>query len=232
MTYLLHLETSTKNCSVCLSKNGQPWIVRQLEDAAGHAGNLTLFIEAVLRTAQLALADIAAVSVSHGPGSYTGLRIGVSTAKGLCFSLDKPLIAVSTLQALALAGKQEQPFNTKKTAYVGMLDARRQDAYVGVYDAEGNTIAEPYFCTLDADTFGKYLAAGYEQVLLSGDATAKYQAMIEDDAIQASSICLPRADHLCALAFAKYQAGDFADLAYSEPFYLKKPHITKAKPRF
>lgn len=229
MNHILHLETSTKNCSVCLSKNGKPWIVQQIQDPNGHAANLTIFIQKVLQLADLQLKDIDAVTVSQGPGSYTGLRIGVSTAKGLCYTLDKPMIAVDTLQALAMAIPQK---SNKKTAYVGMLDARRMDAYVGIYDADGNIIAAPYFCTLDSKSFDYLLTEGYEQVLLAGDATSKYAALIENNKVHVSDVDLPSASYLCGLAFAQYQQGLFVDTAYFEPFYLKKPHITKAKPRF
>jgi tRNA threonylcarbamoyladenosine biosynthesis protein TsaB len=229
MNHILHLETSTKNCSVCLSRDGKPWIVQQIQDPSGHAANLTLFIQKVLQTADLELKDIDAVAVSQGPGSYTGLRIGVSTAKGLCYTLDKPMLAVDTLQSLAMAIPKD---NHKKTAYVGMLDARRMDAYVGIYDKEGSIIEQPYFCTLSSTSFEHLLEQGYDQVYLAGDATSKYAPLLTNKAIQISAIELPSASYLCPLAFAQYQNNTLIDTAYFEPFYLKKPHITKAKPRF
>lgn len=230
MNHILHLETSTQNCSVCLSRDGKPWIVQQLQDPSGHAANLTLFIQKVLQLADLKLEDIDAVAVSQGPGSYTGLRIGISTAKGLCYTLNKPMIAVDTLQALAMATPKEKH---KKTAYVGMLDARRMDAYVGIYEADGTIVQAPYFCTLTPTSFDHLLTSeGYERVFLAGDATSKYTDSVTNDAIIISTVGLPNASYLCALAYAQYQKKMFVDTAYFEPFYLKKPHITKAKPRF
>ncbi len=230
MTLILHIESSTLNCSVALSKNGQVWIMRQTQDAKGHSEKITLFIQEILKTAQLELTDIDAVAVSQGPGSYTGLRIGISTAKGLCYALDKPLIAVDTLQALAWAAQQENP--QEKTAYIGLLDARRMDAYAGIYDKHMNTIKAPYFCTLTADSFQFCIEQGFTKIVLAGDATHKFKTLGLDSTLEITTITLPSSRYLCQLAQAKFDNKDWEDVAYFEPFYLKKPNITKPKPRF
>lgn len=230
MALILHIESSTPNCSVTLSKNGKAWIVRQAQDAKGHSEKITLFIQEVMQTAQLQLADIDAVAVSKGPGSYTGLRIGVSTAKGLCYALDKPLIAVDTLQALAWAAQQENP--QPQTAYIGILDARRMDAYVGVYGSDLVAIKKPYFCTLSIDSFQSFLEAGFQKIVLAGDATTKFGTLGKVSDVEISSILLPSSRYMCELAQTKFDKKEFESVAYFEPFYLKKPHITKPKPRF
>lgn len=230
-TKILTIETTTRSCSVCLSKDGLPWIVKETRSQSGHAEKLTLFIEEVLETASLTLQDVDAIAVSQGPGSYTGLRIGVSTVKGLCYALDKPMLAVDTLQALAWGAKFEQ--KRTKVAYVSLMDARRMDAYVGIYDENISVLKAPYFCTLTPTSFDFLLEEkGIEQIVLVGDGISKYQEIATNSNIIASTVDLPSAKYLGALAQEAYNQQQFVDVAYFEPFYLKKPNITKPKPKF
>lgn len=230
-TIILTIETATRSCSVCLSKDGQPWIVRETASQSGHAEQLTLFIEEVMQTANLSLKELDAVAVSQGPGSYTGLRIGVSTVKGLCYALNKPMIAIDTLQALAFGAVEH--YNTPKAAYVALMDARRMDAYVGIYTANCEIIKAPYFVTLEPTTFDFLLEnREVEEVVLVGDAIEKYQDICTTSPLKKSIVKLPSSKYLANLAYRAYQKQDFVDVAYFEPFYLKKPNITKPKPKF
>lgn len=228
---ILTIETTTQNCSVCLTKDGMPWIVRETREQSGHAEKLTLFIEEVLNAASLRLQELDAIAVSQGPGSYTGLRIGVSTVKGLCYALNKPMIAIDTLQALAWGALFEQ--TAKKVAYVSLMDARRMDAYVGIYNVDMSILKAPYFCTLTPKSFDFLLKNPViEQVVLVGDAVAKYQKMVTTTNVITSVVDLPSAKYLGNLAQKAYDQQAFVDVAYFEPFYLKKPNITKPKPKF
>lgn len=225
MNYLLHIDTATSVCSVCLSRDGEAWIIRESADGQAHAGNITLFIEDVLQTANITLQDLAAVSVSLGPGSYTGLRIGISTAKGICYALQKPLIVVPTLKTLAWAMRQSVDADSNMV-FAPMLDARRMDAYTTVYDMNLNEL-QPVDClTLAPDTFARYTDAGLS-VLLGGDAVAKYA---QTGKAVASDVRANSARYLCALAYEDFCAKRFADVAYIEPFYLKPPAATTPKP--
>lgn len=230
-TLLLNIETSTKSCSVCLSKNGAPWIVKESYTDTGHAASLTLYVEEVMRTAQRSLNDIDAVAVSQGPGSYTGLRIGVSVAKGLAFSLEKPLISIDSLQALA-AGLQQR-CTRSDTAFVSMIDARRMDAYVGVYGRNLECLKAPYFCTLSIGAFEVLMAQhNYQQLLICGDALPKYKTQFNYDQQQEYQLTQASAKYMSGLSFQKFKDRDFVDLAYFEPYYIKAPNITKPKPKF
>ncbi|WP_052598414.1 tRNA (adenosine(37)-N6)-threonylcarbamoyltransferase complex dimerization subunit type 1 TsaB [Aureispira sp. CCB-QB1] len=230
-TKILTIETATRSCSVCLTKDGQPWIIRETNSQAGHAEKLTLFIEEVMQTANVTLKDLDAIAVSQGPGSYTGLRIGISTAKGLCYALDKPMLAIDTLQALAFGAIQQ--YNNPKAAYVALMDARRMDAYVGVYDVNCKCIKTPYFATLEPNSFDELLEySEIDEVVLVGDAVAKYQENCQTNPLKISTVQLPSSKYLAQLAYEAYQQQKTVDVAYFEPFYLKKPNITKPKPKF
>lgn len=231
-TKILSIETTTRSCSVCLSKDGQAWIVREVQSQSGHAEQLTLFIQEVMKIANLDLKELDAIAVSQGPGSYTGLRIGVSTVKGLCYALDKPMLAIDTLQALAFGAIQDD-YNPK-AAYVALMDARRMDAYVGVYNADFEVLKAPYFATLAPTSFDVLLEnPKINEVVLVGDAIEKYQDICTTNPLKISAVQLPSARYLSWLAYVAYQAQEFVDVAYFEPFYLKKPNITKPKkPKF
>ncbi|MFK7797322.1 MAG: tRNA (adenosine(37)-N6)-threonylcarbamoyltransferase complex dimerization subunit type 1 TsaB [Aureispira sp.] len=233
-TYILALETTTHNCSVALIRDGQPWIVRQDDQVNGHAQHLTLFIQEVMATAQLKLAALTAIAISQGPGSYTGLRIGLSTAKGLCYALNKPLLAIDSLQALAW-GAQEQTQGHPKVGYISLMDARRMDAYVGVYDAQLQPLVEPYFATLATDSFDALLQEHQMDAwIIGGDAATKFRTLMEGDLpqhLQWSAVLQPSAKYMANLAQTAWEASIFQSVAYFEPFYLKKPHITRPKPK-
>jgi len=228
---ILALETATKSCSTCLGRDGYPWIVKETKSEKGHAETITLYIDEIAKTAAMDLSEMDAIAVSQGPGSYTGLRIGVSTAKGLCYALNKPMIAIDTLQALAFGARQEH--RQSQTAYVALMDARRMDAYVGVYNDQLEIIKAPYFATLEADSFDFLLEMEeIEQVVFVGDAVEKYADLINKEQFVLSPVRLPSAKYMSALAQKAFEQQEFVDVAYFEPFYLKQPNITKPKARF
>jgi tRNA threonylcarbamoyladenosine biosynthesis protein TsaB len=222
---ILNIETTTNVGSVSLSLNGKTWIMR--EDFSGdHAKNLTLFIDEILNTANIKLENIDAVSISEGPGSYTGLRIGVSIAKGICYTLSKPLLAVSTLKSLAYGVKLLNPVS-ENDLIVSIMDARRMDAYAAVYNANLDTLLEPFFLTLSEDSFEEWSKKG-NRVWICGNASEKFQS-ISKGKFFFSNIHLCSSRFMEDLSFKLFNASKFEDIAYYEPFYLKPPNITISK---
>jgi len=217
MSYILHLETATTVCSVALSYEGQLIASKEENKGFTHAEHLTIFIEDVLQMAGKSFAEIDAVAVSKGPGSYTGLRIGVATAKGLCYGLGKPLIGVNTLASLANGAsfKQQQRINI-----CAMLDARRMEVYTAIFDEKGNEIKATEALILDETSLN--LELNSSEILFIGDGATKFKAICAhpnakfDLAFQASAV------HMIAIAYQKYQQKVFEDVAYFEPFYLKE----------
>lgn len=230
--YCLLLETSSRVCSVGLSRNGKIWILKEDSEANGHASKLTLYIQEVLALAELELKDIAAVGFSKGPGSYTGLRIGLSTAKGICYAMDLPLLGLSTLKSIAQEMHYQNLSNSTNHIYLSIMDARRMDAYAAVYDAQMNCVQEDYFVTLSLE-YLQELKAKYQvdQIYLGGDAVEKIKPLIEGHQQEfiATRINGNSAKYLATLAQDVLENKQFEDVAYVEPFYLKKPNITKPK---
>ena len=211
---LLHLETSTKICSVALSKDGVVLgYLDRIGDGFIHGESLTLMIKEILEKCQIPLTALSGISYSAGPGSYTGLRIGLSTAKGLCFALQIPLIAIPTHQSLFQIGILKA--TAKQKAIVCMLDARRMEVYFEGYDTRGNLI-KPLCCQIiDANSFNAFLPC-----LVVGDANDKIAALIEDPRVSFIDEKLS-AKYQATLAYKKYQEKHFEDLAYCSPIYLK-----------
>ena len=214
MSLILNIETSTKNCSVSLTESGSVIAMKQINDGKySHNENLHTFIVDVLIEADKKIKDIEAVAVSKGPGSYTGLRIGVSAAKGLCFSLDIPLISISTLQSLALQVQVEDAY------IVSMLDARRMEVYSAVYDEGTNLLREIRAEILEENSFEEFL--NKKTVYFIGDGVEKTKTLISHKNAIFIDDKLPTANEMASLSYAKFQQKDFEDLAYFEPFYLK-----------
>ncbi|PCJ01549.1 MAG: tRNA (adenosine(37)-N6)-threonylcarbamoyltransferase complex dimerization subunit type 1 TsaB [Flavobacteriales bacterium] len=214
MSIILGIETSTKICSVAIS-NGDKLLA--LEEEGGeysHSEKLTTFIQKVLDKSNLELAAIDAVAVSKGPGSYTGLRIGVSVAKGLCYALDKPLIAVDTLQAMA-----KNP-SLQSTLYCPMIDARRMEVYTALYDSSNNIVKPISAKIIDENSFSEYL--NEHQIVFFGDGSDKCKDVLEanPNAIF-SDKGLPSAQFVNQLALNKFNQQEFENVAYFEPYYLK-----------
>ncbi|WP_431132371.1 tRNA (adenosine(37)-N6)-threonylcarbamoyltransferase complex dimerization subunit type 1 TsaB [Psychroserpens mesophilus] len=222
MAIILSIETSTTNCSVSLSNEGETLVLKEDNNANySHAESLHVFINEVIKEAKLTSKDIDAIAVSKGPGSYTGLRIGVSAAKGLCFALNIPLISVSTLHALA------HQVNGNDGLIVPMLDARRLEVYSAIYDASYNEIRKVEAQILDDTSFSEYLEKGI--VYFIGNGVEKTKKLIQHPNAVYVEGKLPSANEMSSLAYSKYKTSDIEDVAYFEPFYLKDFIALKAK---
>ncbi|MDW5287346.1 tRNA (adenosine(37)-N6)-threonylcarbamoyltransferase complex dimerization subunit type 1 TsaB [Formosa sp. PL04] len=214
MALLLNIETATTNCSVSLSKDGETFALKEDNDKGySHAERLHVYIKALLDENNIKTSQLDAIAISKGPGSYTGLRIGVSAAKGLCFALDKPLISVSTLEALAYQVK------TTEGVIVPMLDARRMEVYASVFDANYKEIREIKAEILDEHSYEFYLEQG--KVYFVGNGVEKTKTIINHPNAIFVEDKLPSAREMGALADLKYKKSDTEDVAYFEPYYLK-----------
>jgi len=215
---ILQIETATTCCSAALSENGKTIAVQELNERNIHASSTTLFIEEVMRQAGKAMKDLSAVAVSKGPGSYTGLRIGVSTAKGLCYALDIPLIAVNTLQAMAAGMISIKP--DENALYCPMIDARRMEVYTGVWDASGREVWPTEAKIIDESSFSSILEKN--KMIFFGDGALKCEPVLGP---HPNAVTVPdfvnSAAWLTVPAYHKFLKKDFEDTAYFEPFYLK-----------
>ena len=211
---LLHIETATKVCSVALSVNGRLVAIKEsTSDAYIHGESLTLFIEEVFRTANLKIENLAAVSISSGPGSYTGLRIGVSTAKGLCFALQIPLIQIPTLASLMQLCRNEVPTQNLLAA----LDARRMEVYSLMQAPDGKILK-----SLSADTVDENSYSEFEPFVCFGDATFKLKELWANRAVIFKDDIYCSAKGQVELAYSKFKAQEFENLGDFVPLYLKE----------
>ena len=214
MAFILNIETATTNCSVSLSKEGKTIVLKEDNDKSySHAERLHVYIDEVLKEANINSNKLDAISVSKGPGSYTGLRIGVSAAKGLCFALDKPLISIPTLDALAHQVKMDDGI------IVSMLDARRMEVYSAIYDSNYNEIRETQAQILEKTSFNDYLEQG--KVYFIGNGVEKTKTLINHTNAIFIEDKLPSSNDMSLLADTKYKKNDTEDIAYFEPYYLK-----------
>jgi tRNA threonylcarbamoyladenosine biosynthesis protein TsaB len=214
MAYILNIETATTNCSVSLSKEGETLVLKEdYNTNYSHAESLHVFIEEVIKKANIQLSEIDAIAVSKGPGSYTGLRIGVSAAKGLCFSLNIPLISVDTLESLA------HQVEVESGSIIPLLDARRMEVYSAVYDNKHQKIRAIEAEIISETSFSDYLKTS--NVYFIGDGVEKIKTVIHHPNAIFIDGKLPSAKNMSILAFDKYKKSDFEDVAYFEPFYLK-----------
>ncbi len=227
--YILSIETATPLCSVSLAKNGVTLHEIVGEEANMHASSLTLFIESLLQETSLTMNDLSAVAVSMKPGSYTGLRIGVSAAKGLCYALDIPMIANNTLDAMYRGFMAGSPQVSDKTLLLPMIDARRQEVYTQVLNCEGQVIESTKALIVDAGSFDSYLADGHDLIFFGSGADKFDEQFKENASIQVALGFDAKASSQDALAYEKFQAGDFEDVAYFEPYYLKDFMVTAPK---
>jgi len=221
MIYILNIETATKQCSVSVSKNNELIALRELaEENFNHAEKLHVFIQEVIAEAKIKLADLNAVSVSKGPGSYTGLRIGVSTAKGLCYALNIPLIAIDTLQIIA------KQIKITEGTIQPMIDARRMEVFTASYDANYNLLNETSALVLDESSFANVNG----MIHFIGDGAEKSEALLKSDRfIFYSHLKYPSAKEMVEVSYNAFLDKKFEDVAYFEPYYLKDFILTTKK---
>lgn len=224
MAFILQLETATTVCSVSLAENGVELFSRELDQGFTHAENLHGFITEVLNQAGLQAKQLSAIAVSKGPGSYTGLRIGVSTAKGLAYALGIPLISLDTLEIMSFRARRSD----NDTFYCPMIDARRMEVYTSVYNnklQQQQPIEAMIVDELSIQVFHKY-----NKVLFFGDGMPKCRELLSQlPGAQFLDKCFPSAKDMCSGSYEKFQSKDFEDVAYFEPFYLKDFLITTKK---
>jgi len=223
---ILHIETSTHVCSVALSEQEKCIFQQSNYDGMNHAAMLSLFLQDALDLLKESGKKLDAVAVSSGPGSYTGLRIGVSTAKGLCYGLDIPLISISTLEIMTIAAMQKHTPN-KHDLFVPMIDARRMEVYDVIFDSNRKIIRDTAASIINENSYAELLEKS--QVLFFGNGAAKCKQVITSPYAIFIDDIHPLAENMIEPALKKYQQGQFEDVAYFEPFYLKEFQTTQAK---
>jgi tRNA threonylcarbamoyladenosine biosynthesis protein TsaB len=231
MALILNIETATDICSVALAQSGELIAFREMQ-TLNHAGQLTLFIEECLAEAHFKMTDLDAVAISNGPGSYTALRVGSSTAKGICYALDLPMIAIDTLESLALATFEE--LGDYNAFYCPMIDARRLEVYGAIfsYDREGRmtSVKKTQPIIVNSSSFDTYFSDG-KNLIFSGNGADKCRPILT---IELARFCNTNcsAKHLVKLSFAAFKKTQFINVAYHTPHYLKAPNITTPKKIF
>ena len=226
MSCILHIETSTKVCSVAVTEDGAVLFEKVDKSGPSHAVQLGVFVDEAISYIDNHGIPFDAVAVSQGPGSYTGLRIGVSEAKGLCFGLKVPLISVPTLELLACTTMFRNYFE-EDVLYCPMIDARRMDVYSSVYDNALNDVVPVGAYVIDEHTFSDLL--DNRRIVFSGNGSTKCKDVIKHrNAIFVEGI-VPLATDMLALAERAFRNGQFEDVAYFEPFYLKEFIATTPK---
>jgi tRNA threonylcarbamoyladenosine biosynthesis protein TsaB len=231
MATILNIETSTEVCSVALTSEGQVLDHRENYDGQTHATLLSQYVKEMLDYARTREMTIDAIAVSIGPGSYTGLRIGLSEAKGLAFGLNVPLIGVNTLQLLTVSTMFNhfiEENGEKGTLYVPMIDARRMEVYTAVYNPALEAVLEPQAMILDEHSFENLLGQGYELVLM-GNGSDKARQVLICDGVRFIEGIKPVAVDMMALAEKAFREQNFIDVAYSTPLYLKEFQATKPR---
>jgi tRNA threonylcarbamoyladenosine biosynthesis protein TsaB len=223
---ILHLETSTHVCSVALSKDEVCIFSKSNAEGMNHASMLSPFIQEVLQHLKSLGETLDAIAVSSGPGSYTGLRIGVSTAKGLCYGLDIPLISVSTLEIMTIGAKKQYSDN-QDCLWVPMIDARRMEVYDAVYNQTGAVIRAAAATIVNESTY-RDLSAN-TPIYFFGNGAAKCKSVINLRNAHFIEDIHPLAENMIKPAVQKYKQGLFEDVAYFEPFYLKEFQTTVPK---
>lgn len=222
MSNILHIETATEICSVAISAGDSLLAIKEIHEPFKHTSHTTLLIQQCLDEAKMTMHDLNAVAVSKGPGSYTGLRVGASIAKGICYAMDIPLIAVDTLASLAWSTRQ----TFGDSIHIPMIDARRMEVYTAVYDQSGKVITAPQSMIIDQDSFSTLRSS--KPIVLSGNGAEKCKEVLNIESARFTKI-LCSSKHLISLAFKAFENQNFEDVAYFTPSYIKAPNITKAK---
>ncbi len=220
---ILCLETATPSCSVALVHNGEVLACEEDPKGQNHSEKITLFIDSVMKKAGISYDQLDAVAVSMGPGSYTGLRIGVSTAKGICYAVSKPLIAVETLEAMAYGGKvviSSERSERRNLLLIPAIDARRMEVYAAIFDENVNKIKDTEAVIIDENSFAD-LKKDHHLYLFGDGADKCAEIFANDDKITVIKDFYCSAKYMNTIAQQKFNNSEFVDVAYFEPFYLK-----------
>jgi tRNA threonylcarbamoyladenosine biosynthesis protein TsaB len=219
MALILQIETATTSCSVAIAENGVILAYKEVNERNIHAEVITRFIEFIINEADITYQQLDAIAVSCGPGSYTGLRIGISTVKGLCYALDKPLIAIETLESMCSGAKASEIYNNMLLC--PMIDARRMEVFTAVFNSAGDKIKETSALIIDENSFSDLLENN--RVLFFGDGAEKCQPVLNSNpnAIFLTGF-VNSAVYLSERALEKFLNKEFEDVAYFEPYYLKE----------
>lgn len=218
MGYILNIESSTKNCSVSISKEGKNIaLIEENFDQYAHSEKLLVFVDEALKQANISRSDLSAVAISKGPGSYTGLRIGVSLSKGLCYALDIPLISVPSTEVLAYTFLNDKELN-ETDVICSTIDARRMEVYTNTHDSSGKALSNIEAKIVVADFMSEYSA---QKVYFIGDSVQKIADVVDHSNFEAIEL-FPSALGLEKVSYQKYKMNDFEDVAYFEPYYLKE----------
>jgi tRNA threonylcarbamoyladenosine biosynthesis protein TsaB len=218
MALILQIDTATEHASICLSSNGLPLHSLESADQKNHGSFLQPAIQEIMKIAGIKLSQLDAIAVSEGPGSYTGLRVGLASAKGLCYALEKPLITINTLQLIAVAAIQEKAAQASDYWYVPMIDARRMEVFTAIYDATLTMMEAPSAKVLDESSFLSIFSN--KSLIFCGSGSKKFQGICAQQNAH-FSVIQHQASDMSALAFNALESNTFANLAYCEPFYLK-----------
>lgn len=227
MAKILCIDTTTEVCSVALGVDGRCVDIFEDRDGMQHSKKLSIFVDDILRNNKQIVSDLDAIAISGGPGSYTGLRIGTSVAKGLCYGANVKMLAISPLQSMASAVQTELKAKgemlcadaTSNVLFCPMIDARRMEVYTAIYNNELGTELDVHPHIVDEQSFADYLALG--KVLFFGNGADKCKGTIVHENGQFIDNVVASAKHMISLAEAEYKANNFVDVAYYEPFYLK-----------
>lgn len=217
MSYILNIESSSTNCSISLSLNGKVVSIKEKNDKKySHSTKLHIFIQEVLKESNISIKELSSIAVSKGPGSYTGLRIGIAAAKGLCYALDIPLISVSTLLVLA-----KQLVIEKEDLIIPVIDARRDEVYSGVYNSSYNKVREVFPEIINEESFSELMLNN--KLYFIGNGQEKCERLIKKNSnlIFSSNDTFPSANEMAFLSFEKFKNSQFEDIVYFEPDYLK-----------
>jgi len=217
MSLILNIETSSSICSVCLSRNGEVISIRETEQEQNHASVLTLFIEELFRKSNLIFQELETVALSAGPGSYTGLRIGASTAKGMCYALNIPLVAIDSLEALA-NGYLKKYSPSAETLLCPIIDARRMEVYYSLFTSSGKCISESINAIVDENFLTEFKS---KPIHFFGSGAEKVSKVFNDSGNYIFKEFLPSSSFMTTLSFNYFQQKQFANLAYFEPNYIK-----------
>ena len=219
MPLILNIETSTNVCSVALCDDGEIISKRENNEGKSHASLLTVFIDEILKEVSVDIKKLDAIAVSKGPGSYTGLRIGVSVAKGLCYGADLKLISINTLQGMASGAILKYPELEENTLLCPMIDARRMEVYSALFDSKGGFAREVKAEIIDENSFSEELDK--QNILFFGDGSEKITNIIKHPNAKFIADFAPSAEYMTELSEKAFSENKFEDVAYFEPFYLK-----------